>query len=647
MRVAQAQNAQQQQAENQQQQQINGKAPGAEHPILPGNVPPMSPSPPLSLSFTDSQLNTLKAQMAAWRYVQRNAPIPDNIHTASRSVPAVPEAPAAPLGRFEEDPNSLEHNENSGIFPFNAYLTPLSRLNAVPLKQRVLMPTVFPDGLDVLEILSERRRYIEARIEQRVKELSILPSTLGTSLADPPIINNSGKRPTLRNSFPNHTAHGKLRLLIEQKGLLLRQKQRNLRQTVAEKMLHGTVVPTDRKEFRRTRKPLLRDARMTEAAERKQRLEREKRAKQKHLDYLKVICTHGQNLLAENRNNLSKVQRLGKSVGKFHAETEREEQKRIERVSRERLRALKNDDEEAYLKLIDTAKDTRITHLLRQTDQYLDSLAQAVVAQQHEAGARHGMPAFTGQFDQIDGPIDETAFGASKLEDPDEKGKVDYYRVAHRINEKVDTQPRMLTGGTLKEYQLKGLQWMVSLYNNKLDGILADEMGYVLSRQSSTMLLNSLSLFRLGKTIQTISLITFLIERKNEPGPYLVVVPLSTLTNWSLEFAKWAPTLVVLAYKGSPNVRRNLQAQLRNPFHVLLTTYEYIIKDRPILCKNRWTHMIIGWYSLYGANFLLIVIRRGSSYEEYQQQAFADSYAILYGATSPYSYRNSSSEQPT
>jgi ATP-dependent helicase STH1/SNF2 len=34
----------------------------------------------------------------------------------------------------------------------------------------------------------------------------------------------------------------------------------------------------------------------------------------------------------------------------------------------------------------------------------------------------------------------------------------------------------MLTGGTLKDYQVKGLQWMISLYNNRLNGILADEM---------------------------------------------------------------------------------------------------------------------------------------------------------------------------
>ena len=58
----------------------------------------------------------------------------------------------------------------------------------------------------------------------------------------------------------------------------------------------------------------------------------------------------------------------------------------------------------------------------------------------------------------------------------EDKGKLDYYAVAHRMKEKITAQPSILIGGTLKEYQLKGLQWMVSLYNNKLNGILADEM---------------------------------------------------------------------------------------------------------------------------------------------------------------------------
>jgi len=76
-----------------------------------------------------------------------------------------------------------------------------------------------------------------------------------------------------------------------------------------------------------------------------------------------------------------------------------------------------------------------------------------------------------------DRPADETMFGASRMDDvTEERGKVDYYAVAHRVSEKVTTQPSILVGGKLKDYQIKGLQWMVSLYNNRLNGILADEM---------------------------------------------------------------------------------------------------------------------------------------------------------------------------
>ncbi len=55
-----------------------------------------------------------------------------------------------------------------------------------------------------------------------------------------------------------------------------------------------------------------------------------------------------------------------------------------------------------------------------------------------------------------------------------------YYSLAHSVTETVAFQPRLLKppeGGKLREYQMVGLQWMVSLYNNHLNGILADEMG--------------------------------------------------------------------------------------------------------------------------------------------------------------------------
>ena len=38
-------------------------------------------------------------------------------------------------------------------------------------------------------------------------------------------------------------------------------------------------------------------------------------------------------------------------------------------------------------------------------------------------------------------------------------------------------QPTLVTGGVLRDYQLAGVEWLISLWENGLNGILADEMG--------------------------------------------------------------------------------------------------------------------------------------------------------------------------
>lgn len=99
----------------------------------------------------------------------------------------------------------------------------------------------------------------------------------------------------------------------------------------------------------------------------------------------------------------------------------------------------------------------------------------------------------------------------------------------------------------------------------------------------------------LGKTIQAISLVAYLMEFKENLGPYLVIVPLSTLSNWVNEFAKWCPSARVIVYKGNPAQRRELfKTEVRSGhFNVLLTTYEYIIKDKGSLKKLTWQYAIV------------------------------------------------------
>lgn len=141
-------------------------------------------------------------------------------------------------------------------------------------------------------------------------------------------------------------------------------------------------------------------------------------------------------------------------------------------------------------------------------------------------------------------------------------------------------QPSLITGGTMREYQLEGLEWLKSLWMNGLCGILADEMG-------------------LGKTVQAISLLAFFKEH-NVAGPYLIAAPLSTVSNWVEEFAFWAPQVKTVLYHGSREERAEVRRKYMNPqdqkqfdFPVVCTSYEICMNDRKFLSKYQWKYIIV------------------------------------------------------
>ena len=142
-----------------------------------------------------------------------------------------------------------------------------------------------------------------------------------------------------------------------------------------------------------------------------------------------------------------------------------------------------------------------------------------------------------------------------------------------------NAQPELLTGGILRNYQVTGYQWLKVLFDNAVNGILADEMG-------------------LGKTVQCIAMICRLIK-SGFPGPFLVCAPLSTVSNWVLEFKKFAPRVPVLLYHGNQSERCALSTCISQPVAdlncspVVVTSYEILMRDRRILTKFSWDYLIV------------------------------------------------------
>ncbi|KAI2744279.1 hypothetical protein DTO013E5_907 [Penicillium roqueforti] len=141
-------------------------------------------------------------------------------------------------------------------------------------------------------------------------------------------------------------------------------------------------------------------------------------------------------------------------------------------------------------------------------------------------------------------------------------------------------QPALVSGGKMRTYQLEGLEWLKTLWMNGLCGILADEMG-------------------LGKTVQAISMIAFLKE-KNVSGPFLIAAPLSTVSNWVDEFARWTPGIKTILYHGSKDERavmRNKHMKMKNQgdmdFPVVCTSYEICMNDRKFLAQYQWRYIVV------------------------------------------------------
>ncbi|KAL9115499.1 MAG: hypothetical protein Q9227_000820 [Pyrenula ochraceoflavens] len=143
-------------------------------------------------------------------------------------------------------------------------------------------------------------------------------------------------------------------------------------------------------------------------------------------------------------------------------------------------------------------------------------------------------------------------------------------------------QPEYIKHGTLRNFQIQGVNFLAYNWVDGRNVVLADEMG-------------------LGKTIQTIAFMNWLRHNRNQHGPFLAVVPLSTMPAWQETFDLWTPDINYVVYNGNQRARDIIKdTELlkdgnpnRPKFHVLLTTYEYVLQDASFLSQIKWQFLAV------------------------------------------------------
>ncbi|PKA62718.1 Chromatin structure-remodeling complex protein SYD [Apostasia shenzhenica] len=522
-----------------------------------------------------------KTLIGALNLISRNLPLPPDVVHAVSSIYDDGSGPdyhpaggkmALDVAQVDLPESSLQNDLIEGV-PRGGALITMFEDALVELHEKHMYSSALKQ--------SKEKRF-RCLVQHRLRELEGLPPSRGEDL--------------------------QMKCLLELYGLKLVELQRKVRTSLsAEYWLHEKCAYPDRQLFdwgmMRLRHPFsmygIGDTYAMEVddrqrkkrdAERLSRLEEEEknRLETRKRKFFAEILNSAREVQFQVQAALKRRKQKNDGVQAWHAR----QRQRATRAEKLRFQALKADDQEAYMRLVEESKNERLTMLLGKTNELLVGLGAAV---QRQKDAEHSdeLEAMKGSSESVDRSPSETGTpGEVPLDEVKEIINVDsaenfktndllagqrqYNSVVHSIQEKVTEQPAMLQGGELRTYQLEGLQWMLSLFNNNLNGILADEMG-------------------LGKTIQTIALIAYLMEHKGVSGPHMIIAPKAVLPNWINEFTTWAPGIVAVLYDGGQTERKAIKEEIsgEGKFNVLITHYDLIMKDKTFLRKIHWSYMIV------------------------------------------------------
>lgn len=127
--------------------------------------------------------------------------------------------------------------------------------------------------------------------------------------------------------------------------------------------------------------------------------------------------------------------------------------------------------------------------------------------------------------------------------------------------------------GTLRPYQERGLSWLAFLNKWRFGACLADDMG-------------------LGKTIEVISALLHL-RQCGDTGKWLVVCPMSIMTKWAREIARFAPDIKAWIDHGHDRPHSESFKQAVDSADVTITNYQILCRDYTDFSSVNWGTAVI------------------------------------------------------
>ena len=126
-----------------------------------------------------------------------------------------------------------------------------------------------------------------------------------------------------------------------------------------------------------------------------------------------------------------------------------------------------------------------------------------------------------------------------------------------KLEEKIELPSRLKVD--LRGYQIIGFNWLKTLDEYGLGGILADDMG-------------------LGKTVQLLSVICSYLDNAKDRKPSLVVCPSSLALNWQNEIEKFTRDIKSIVIQGSLEERTKNIKEIPK-YDIVITSYELLKRD--------------------------------------------------------------------